>query len=138
MTRARDNVAAENQPTKPIGFTMMSCCRVTIVKHKARQKARCARQTGNASIKITRVEYVSRTENQTIKFSVKEEKTNTLNQGQSKVKQAGVNGEKIVTYEDKYVDGKLAESTLKNTQITKQPVEQIKLVGTKKTAVSSG
>lgn len=93
--------------------------------------------TGNASIKITRVEYVSRTEKQTIKFSVKEEKTNTLNQGQSKIKQAGVNGEKVLTYEDKYVDGKLAESTLKNTKITKKPVEQIKLVGTKKTAVAA-
>ena len=24
------------------------CCHVTVVKHKARQNARCARQTGNA------------------------------------------------------------------------------------------
>lgn len=98
--------------------------------------------TGNCSIKITRIEFVDRKETQVIKFSEKKEKTNTLNKGQSKIKQKGVNGEKVLTYTDKYVDGKLAESTLTNTVITKEAVEQITLVGTKKVAnaasVSSG
>lgn len=93
--------------------------------------------TGNCSIKITRVEYVEREETQTIKFTEKTEKTGTLNKGQSKIKQKGVNGEKVLTYEDKYIDGKLAESTLVNTEITKEPVEQIKLVGTNKAAAAS-
>ncbi len=92
--------------------------------------------TENCSIKITRVEYVTRDESQVIKFKEKTEKTNTLNKGQSKIKQKGENGEKVLTYEDKYIDGKLAESTLVNTKITKEPVEQIKLVGTKKSAVA--
>lgn len=96
--------------------------------------------TGNCSIKITRVEFVKRDETQAIKFTEKTEKTNTLNKGQTKIKQKGVNGEKTLTYEDKYIDGKLAESTLVNTVVTKEPVEQIKLVGTKKVAaaVSAG
>ncbi|MBQ8227600.1 MAG: G5 domain-containing protein [Clostridia bacterium] len=93
--------------------------------------------TGNCSIKITRVEYITREESQAIKFTEKSEKTNTLNKGQSKIKQKGVNGEKVLTYEDKYIDGKLAESTLVNTVVTKKPVEQIKLVGTKKAAAAS-
>lgn len=93
--------------------------------------------TGNCSIKITRIELVERKETQEIKFKEKTEKTSTLNQGQSKIKQKGVKGEKILTYEDKYVDGKLAESTLVETVVTKEPVEQIKLVGTKKTAAAS-
>ncbi len=93
--------------------------------------------TGNCSIKITRVEYIEREEAQAIKFKEKTEKTNTLNKGQSKIKQKGVNGEKILTYKDKYVDGKLAESTLVDTVITKEPVEQVKLVGTKKAATAS-
>lgn len=90
--------------------------------------------TGNCSLKITRVEYVDRTETQAIKYTEKAEKTNTLNKGQSKIKQKGINGEKVLTYQDKYVDGELTESTLINTEITKEPVEQIKLVGTKKIA----
>ena len=87
--------------------------------------------TGNCSIKITRVEIVKRDETQEIKFTEKSEKTNTLNKGQTKIKQKGVNGEKVLTYEDKYIDGELTESTLVNTVITKEPVEEIKLVGTK-------
>lgn len=90
--------------------------------------------TSNCSIKITRIEYVEREDVQPVKFTEKKEKTNTLNQGQSKIKQKGVNGEKVLTYEDKYVDGKLVESTLIGTEITKEPVEQIKLVGTKAVA----
>ncbi len=90
--------------------------------------------TQNCSIKITRVEYVERTEAQAIKYKVKTEKTNTLNKGQSKIKQKGVNGEKVLTYKDKYIDGELAESTLINSEVTKKPVEEIKLVGTKKVA----
>ena len=93
--------------------------------------------TGNCSIKITRVEYVEREETQAIKFTEKTEKTSTLNKGQSKIKQKGVNGEKVLTYEDKYVDGELAESTLVDTVVTKEPVEQIKLVGTKNAATAS-
>ncbi len=93
--------------------------------------------TSNCSIKITRVEYVQREDVQAIKFTEKKEKTNTLNKGQSKIKQKGVNGEKVLTYEDKYIDGKLAESTLVNTVVTKEPVEQIKLVGTKAVAASA-
>ncbi len=90
--------------------------------------------TANCSIKITRIEYVDRTEAQTIKYTEKTEKTNTLNKGQSKIKQKGVNGEKVLTYRDMYVDGELKESTLTKTEITKEAVEQIKLVGTKKVA----
>ncbi len=90
--------------------------------------------TGNCSLKITRIEYVDRTETQVIKFTEKTEKTNTLNKGQSKIKQKGINGEKVLTYQDKYIDGELAESTLVNTEITKEATQQIKLVGTKKVA----
>ncbi len=90
--------------------------------------------TGNCSLKITRVEYVERKDTQVIKFTEKTEKTSTLNKGQSKIKQKGVNGEKVLTYEDKYIDGELAESTLVETVVTKEPVEQIKLVGTKNAA----
>lgn len=91
----------------------------------------------NTSLKVTRIDYVQREETQVIKFSTKTEKTNTLNQGQSKIKQAGVNGEKVSAYEDKYVNGELTESTLKSTTTTKEAVDEIKLVGTKAVAAAS-
>lgn len=90
--------------------------------------------TQNSTVKLTRIEYVERTDTQEIKYSVKEEKTATLNKGQSKIKQKGINGEKKLTYTDKYVDGELTESTLKNTEITKEAVQEIRLVGTKSVA----
>lgn len=90
--------------------------------------------TENTSVKITRIEYKERKDTQVIKHTTKKEETSTLNEGQSKVKQEGVDGEKIFTYVDKYVDGELEESTLKETETTKEAVEEIVLVGTKRTA----
>lgn len=90
--------------------------------------------TQNSTVKLTRIEYVQREDTQVIKYSVKEEKTSTLNKGQSKIKQKGINGEKVFTYTDKYVDGELTQSTLKDTKVTKQAVEEIRLVGTKSVA----
>lgn len=87
--------------------------------------------TQNSSLEITRIEKKERVENEVIKFNTKTEKTNTLNVGQSKVTQKGINGEKIVTYEDKYVNGKLSESIQVKSEITKKAVDEIKLVGTK-------
>ncbi len=83
------------------------------------------------SIKITRVEYKERQETSVVKFTTKTEKDASLFEDQYKIKQQGVDGEKITTYRDKYVEGKLTESTSVKTEVTKEPVEQIKLVGTK-------
>lgn len=93
--------------------------------------------TSNTSVRITRIETKERKDTQTIKHTVKKIETNTLNEGQTKVKQKGVDGEKIFTYEDKYVDGKLDESTLIKTETTKKMVPEILLVGTKRSASST-
>lgn len=87
--------------------------------------------TENMVIKITRVEYKQRSEEKAIAYKTISNKTSTLSVGQSKTTQKGVNGKKAVTYSDKYVDGKLTESTLTSTQILKAAVNKIQLVGTK-------
>lgn len=87
--------------------------------------------TKGMTIKITRVEYKERQVTSKIKFTTKTEKDAKLYEDQSKIKQKGADGEKITTYKDKYVDGKLKNSTAIKTDITKEPIEQIKLVGTK-------
>lgn len=83
------------------------------------------------TIKITRVEYKERQVTSKVAFATKTEKDKTLFEDQSKIKQKGVNGEKVTTFKDKYVDGKLKESKEIKSEITKKPVEQIKIVGTK-------
>lgn len=91
----------------------------------------------NTAVKITRISLVERTETQVVEFKTKEEKTKSLAKGKTQIKQEGVNGEQEAIYEDKFVDGELVESTLKSTKITKEPVDCIKLVGTKVAAVSA-
>ena len=91
----------------------------------------------DTAVKITRVSVVERTETETVKYKTVKKKTNSLAVGKAKIKQKGVNGSQTAVYEDKYVDGELVESNLKSTKIIKKPVECIKLVGTKASAVSA-
>ena len=83
------------------------------------------------TIKVTRIDYSERKETSEIAFKTVDKKTADLVKGQSKITQKGVNGEKITTYKDKYVDGVLVESTAVGTEVTKKAVDQIRLVGTK-------
>lgn len=91
----------------------------------------------NTAVKITRVSVVERKVTEEVEFKTVEEKTKKLEKGKTKIKQDGVNGEQEAIYEDKFVDGELVESNLKSTKITKEPVDCIKLVGTKAAAVSA-
>ncbi|MCQ2480468.1 MAG: ubiquitin-like domain-containing protein [Clostridia bacterium] len=93
--------------------------------------------TKNTTVKITRIHIVKRTETQTVEFKTVVEKDKTLAKGKTKIKQQGVDGEQEATYEDKFIDGELAESNLKKTKITKKPVDCIKIVGTKSSVVSA-
>ena len=88
-------------------------------------------------IKITRISYEERTEKVAIKFKTEKKNTDKLYVGQSKVEKKGVKGEKLVTYKDKVVDGKIKESKEIKSVVTKQPVNEVKLVGTKKKPASA-
>lgn len=91
----------------------------------------------NTAVKITRISIVERKETETVEFKTVEEKTNKLAKGKTKIKQEGIDGQQEAVYEDKYIDGELVESNLKATKITKEPVDCIKLVGTKAAAISA-
>ena len=88
-------------------------------------------------VTVNRVAYETRLATETIKYSTVTKKTTTLYNGQSGIEQVGVNGEKIVTYKDKIVDGNKVSSTAVSTEITKNPVDNIKLVGTKVKVLSA-
>ena len=66
-----------------------------------------------------------------IKFETKTEQSDELYVGETKIKTEGENGEKLIRTKKEYIDGRLANSTVVKTEITKEPTDCIKLVGTK-------
>lgn len=69
------------------------------------------------------------TATETIPFDTIRTEDATLAIGKEKVVQAGVNGEKIVTYRLEYVDGAEVGRTVLKEEITKQPVDKIVATG---------
>lgn len=87
---------------------------------------------GDTEIVVHRVTYSERTTNEAVPYETETQKSATMFTNESVTVREGVNGERTVTYRDKYVDGKLAESTeIASTTIT-EPVNEIVKVGTKK------
>ena len=77
-----------------------------------------------------RQDYQLRTEKETIAFKKLTEKSVSMYTDQRKVVQKGENGEKEVTYKDRYVNGKLVKTTVDSEKVLKAAVNQKTLVGT--------
>ena len=75
---------------------------------------------------------------ETINFSIVEQEDSSLYKGVSKTKTAGKTGERIVTAEVTLVDGVEQSRTVLDSVVTKQPVDQVVLVGTKARPSGSG
>lgn len=84
------------------------------------------------TITVYRVEHKTEVRTEKIKFTTKEEKDSSLAQGKTKVITKGVKGERTVTYDVKYVNGKEESKTALSSTDTKQPVQKVVKVGTKK------
>lgn len=83
------------------------------------------------NIIVNRVEIKEITEKETIPFSTEVKKSDTLERGNFKIETSGANGEKKVTKRVKYVDGNLVQTDILSENILKNPVNQVKIVGTK-------
>ena len=83
------------------------------------------------NIIVNRVEIKEITEKEIIPFSTEVKKSDTLERGNSKIETSGANGEKEVTKRVKYVDGNLVQTDILSENILKNPVNQVKIVGTK-------
>ncbi len=66
-----------------------------------------------------------------IPFNTVQKNTDTLLKGKTKIEQNGSNGEKLVLNKRKYIAGKLVKSERVSESVIKQPVDQVKLLGTK-------
>lgn len=86
--------------------------------------------TEGMEIRVDRVEYKLRTQTETIAFEQHTEKSVSMYTDQRKVVQKGENGEKEVTYRDRYVNGKLVKTTVDAEKVLKEAVAQKTLVGT--------
>lgn len=88
-------------------------------------------------VKVQRVEYKEEKTTEVIDYGFVSEKTSSLVSGTSKIKQHGVEGEKTIVSKNKYIDGELVESVVVSEKVTKEPVDQIKLIGTGRAHSSS-
>lgn len=86
--------------------------------------------TSGMEIKITRVEEKYFASTEPVEFGLVKQEDNNLEQGQSKLLQEGVQGEKVVTTRVVYEDGKEVSREVINETVTKEPVNRIVAVGT--------
>ncbi len=90
-----------------------------------------AELAGFTEIKVSRVTYETSEETQKIDFSTEVIYSDEMKLGDTEIVTPGVKGEKVVYYNEKYVDGELKEKTVSGEEITKKPVNEIKKIGTK-------
>lgn len=84
------------------------------------------------SVVVQRVEYKEETKTEVIDYGFVTEETDSLVSGTSKIKQYGVEGERTLITKSKYIDGELCDSVVISDEVTLEPVDQIKLIGTGK------
>lgn len=83
------------------------------------------------AIKVARVTYEEETKKESVDYAVKQVKTDSLYEGETKVQTKGVEGERTIVYRNKLVDGKVVETEEISNEVTKKPVDKVELVGTK-------
>lgn len=82
-------------------------------------------------IAVYRVKVQQRTENEVIEYETEYSYNDSLYREDKKVLKNGENGSKAIAYEDRYVNGKLASTTLMSENVVSEPVNKIVEVGTK-------
>lgn len=92
---------------------------------------------GFTKIRIFRVTYDIKNEIQEIPYETEIIKDDSMYVDEEEIVTKGVKGEKKVFYTEKYVDGKLEETLFSKEKIIKEPVNEVKKVGTKHRATLS-
>lgn len=82
-------------------------------------------------ISVDRVTYETVEKTETVEFTVEEKETSKLYVGETEVETEGKDGEKLVTYEQKLVNGEVVKTTKVGEEITKKAQNKVVLVGTK-------
>lgn len=83
------------------------------------------------------IQYIIGSYTETISYETETVYSDKLENGTTELTQAGVNGSKEVVYNEKLVNGVSSEKTVTSTTVLTNPKNEIKTVGTKKTAVKT-
>lgn len=79
---------------------------------------------------VDEVIYKTSKKTEAVPFEKTTKKSSSYQQGTKKITTKGVNGEKQVTYKEKYVNGVLIDSVVVSETVTKKPVTQVTSIGT--------
>ncbi len=90
--------------------------------------------TKGMTIKIDRVAYRETETVQEVPYETTQQETGDLDQGDTQVQTAGENGSRTVVTREKLVNGKVVSSEEISNTVTKEPVSEVVLVGTRETA----
>ena len=85
----------------------------------------------NMNIIITSITYNETSKTEEVAYNTVYKDTDDMYRGESSVETQGVNGERTIVTREKYVNGKLEASKEIKNEITKQPVDEVILNGTK-------
>ena len=86
-------------------------------------------------ITVYRVTVKTETRKETIKFSTETKQNSDMDTGTSEIEVAGQNGEKQVEYRVTYINGRETSKEELSSTVTKEPVTEVKVVGTKQGSV---
>ena len=82
-------------------------------------------------IYVNRVTYAEYEETLPVEYTVTEEESDTLPVGETETKTEGEEGEKVVTYKQKLVNGEVRKTSKISEEVTKEATDKVVLVGTK-------
>ncbi len=110
----------------------LKAANITVGEHDIVTPALDTELSDYTNIEIQRVKFETLTETEEIAFGTKRVEDSSLYVGNKEVTTKGVNGEKSLTYDAKYIDGVLVEKTLVEEKTVKEPVDEVISIGTKK------
>ncbi|MCL2495225.1 MAG: ubiquitin-like domain-containing protein [Oscillospiraceae bacterium] len=90
------------------------------------------------TIKISRVAWKERRATLAIDFERETKKSGTMDLGMEKIEQKGEKGEKETVFSDKYINGARVDSVVLSETILRQPVKEIKTIGTRVQRLAAG
>ncbi len=108
----------------------LETCGIVMGEHDEVTPALDSHLSGEMNIRVSRVSYETRLEEEKVPYSTKEYKSINHIRKTRTVTQKGENGVRTTTYRDKYVDGVLESSKVMGVKVTKKPVDELVAVGT--------
>ena len=94
--------------------------------------------TGAMDLTVDRVGYHEATSVEAVAYETVYTETEELLKGETQVQTAGAEGERTIVTKEKVVNGEVAETQVVSDEVTKQPVAQEVLVGTKVKVKATG